>query len=70
MYLFLPSLILKTLHHTFYIPGLHLLPTQKQKPVTFSPSSHDLLGCGFKYFLFSSVFGEDYHFDEHIFQRG
>ena len=28
------------------------------------------LGGGFKYFLFSPLFGEDSHFDEHIFQRG
>ena len=25
---------------------------------------------GFKYFLFSSILGEDSHFDDHIFQRG
>ena len=29
-----------------------------------------LLGGGFKYFLLSHLFGEDSHFDEHIFQRG
>ena len=29
-----------------------------------------LLGGGFKYFVFSSLFGEDSQFDEHIFQRG
>ena len=28
------------------------------------------LGGGFKYFLFSPLFGEDSHFDEHIFQMG
>ena len=28
------------------------------------------LGVGFKHFLFSPLFGEDSHFDEHIFQRG
>ena len=28
------------------------------------------LGGGFKYFLFAPLFGEDSHFDEHIFQRG
>ena len=28
------------------------------------------LGGGFKYFLFSPLFGEDSHFDEHIFQSG
>ena len=27
-------------------------------------------GGGFKYFLFSPLFGEDSHFDEPIFQRG
>ena len=25
-----------------------------------------LLGRGFKYFLFSPLFGEDFHFDDHI----
>ena len=30
----------------------------------------DLLVDGFKYFLFSSLFGEDSHFDDHIFQMG
>ena len=29
-----------------------------------------LLGGGFKYFLCSPLFGEDSHFDEHIFQMG
>ena len=29
-----------------------------------------LLGGGFKYFLFSPLFGEDSHFDDHIFQMG
>ena len=28
------------------------------------------LGGGFKYFLFSPLFGEDFQFDEHIFQMG
>ena len=28
------------------------------------------LGGGFKYVLFSPLFGEDSQFDEHIFQRG
>ena len=28
------------------------------------------VGGGFKYFLFSSLVGEDSHFDEHIFQAG
>ena len=28
------------------------------------------LGGGFKYFLFSSLFGEMIQFDEHIFQMG
>ena len=28
------------------------------------------LGGGFKYFLFSSLLGEDSNFDEHIFQMG
>ena len=40
--------------------------------------SHDLqvtqmfnqLGGGFKYFLCSPLFGEDFQFDEHIFQMG
>ena len=29
-----------------------------------------VLGGGFKYFSFSSLLGEDSHFDEHIFQMG
>ena len=29
-----------------------------------------ILGGGFKYFLFSTLFGEDSQFDEHIFQVG
>ena len=29
-----------------------------------------LLGGGFKYFLFSTLFGEDSHFDDHIFRMG
>ena len=34
-------------------------------------SSHKVdLGGGFKYFLFSSLFGEMIQFDEHIFQMG
>ena len=28
------------------------------------------LGGGFTYFLFSPLFGEDSHFDDHIFQMG
>ena len=35
----------------------------------FSGPKH-FLGGGFKYFLLSPLFGEDFHFDEHIFQRG
>ena len=30
--------------------------------------NHACLGGGFKHFLFSSRFGEDSNFDEHIFQ--
>ena len=30
----------------------------------------DILGGGFKYFLFSPLPGEMIQFDEHIFQRG
>ena len=29
-----------------------------------------ILGGGFKYFFLSPLFGEDSHFDEHIFQMG
>ena len=28
------------------------------------------LGVGFRYFLFSLLFGEDVQFDQHIFQMG
>ena len=31
---------------------------------------HPFLGGGFKDFLFSPLFGEDFRFDEHIFQMG
>ena len=31
---------------------------------------HEKLGGGFTYFLFSSLLGEDFHFDKHIFQMG
>ena len=34
-------------------------------------SEHELDSSGFKYLLFSPrKFGEDFHFDEHIFQMG
>ena len=32
--------------------------------------SEKRLGGGFKIFVFSPLFGEDFQFDEHIFQRG
>ena len=32
--------------------------------------TYHYLGGGFKYVLFSPVFGEDFQFDDHIFQRG
>ena len=31
------------------------------------PNKNPVLGCGFRDFLFSPLFGEDSHFDEHIF---
>ena len=31
---------------------------------------HTNLGGGYEYVLFSSLFGEDFQFDEHIFQMG
>ena len=33
-------------------------------------SNQPKLGSGFKYFSFSPLFGEDFQFDDHIFQRG
>ena len=33
-------------------------------------SNYPKLGGGFKYLLFSPLFGEDFQFDEHIFQMG
>ena len=40
-------------------------------PLINGLSIHGLsIGGGFKYFLFSSLLGEDSHFDEHIFQMG
>ena len=42
-----------------------------RKEIWFKSSgNHDLPGGGFQYFLFSPLFGEDSHFDEHIFQMG
>ena len=41
-------------------------PNRKRK----QSSSNHYLGGGFKGFLYSPLFGEDSHFDEHIFQRG
>ena len=32
--------------------------------------TYHYLGGGFKYVLFSPLFGEDFQFDDHIFQRG
>ena len=31
---------------------------------------HEILGGGFKYVLFSPLFGEDVQFDEHVIQMG
>ena len=36
----------------------------------FPMSNKGELGGGLKYFSFSSLFGEDSHFDKHIFQMG
>ena len=51
-----------------------LPPTKKTIPQTKSIRSlfslNQNLGGGFKDFLFSPLFGEDSHFDVHIFQRG
>ena len=46
----------------------HLRP-KVASPLVFH-SYHSWLGGGFKYFLFSPLFGEDFQFDEHIFQMG
>ena len=37
-------------------------------PYKWSAVTPTYLGGGFKYFLFSPLFGEDFQFDEHIFQ--
>ena len=36
----------------------------------FSGAKETFLGGGFKYFLFLPLLGEDFQFDDHIFQRG
>ena len=38
--------------------------------VSFQGCIIDQLGGGFKHFLFSPLFWEDFQFDEHIFQMG
>ena len=62
----------------FSLLALVILPKEKkldtfmsevnQKKHTFGCKR--ILGGGFNYFLFSSLFGEDSHFDDHIFQMG
>ena len=47
-------------------PMLILLGQKKKTTV----SVYDYLVGGFKYFTFSPLFGEDFQFDEHIFQMG
>ena len=42
----------------------------KLYPVRESSIYQEHLGGGFKYVLFSPLFGEDFRFDEHIFQMG
>ena len=49
------------------VSGVYLVP---EKRPTVSCRENDELGGGFKYFLFSPLFGEDSRFDEHIFQMG
>ena len=45
-------------------------PCMMQKNTCNTSDAIDDLGGGFRYFLFPTLFGEDSHFDEHIFQRG
>ena len=55
----------------FIIPTLEFKgPNSREKMPTLSPQEKQKLGGGFKYFLFSSLLGEDSHFDEHIFSDG
>ena len=42
---------------------------KRSKKSLATKTTHEL-GGGFKYFLFSSLLGEDSHFDDHIFQMG
>ena len=54
-------------------PGWHwpLSPGNKGKGWVLATKYHELLGGGFTYiFLCSPLFGEDFHFDSHIFQIG
>ncbi len=44
---------------------------RRDQPQLVSSQQHDdTLGGGFKYFLFSPLFGEMIQFDDHIFQMG
>ena len=42
----------------------------RRKKKKFQVRAPRFVGGGFKYFLFSSLLGEDFQFDEHIFRMG
>ena len=46
------------------------IPTIHFQVLLLLVSGSVYLGGGFKYFLFSTLFREDSHFDDHIFQMG
>ena len=47
------------------VPSMALPIEESDKDMLYCnfPVSPENLGCGFKYFLFSPLFGEDSHFD-------
>ena len=49
---------------------IHLMTTSPKCTGNLDSNFNHHLGGGFKYVLCSPLFGEDSHFDEHIFQMG
>ena len=54
----------------YFKPLTLFLKDPHVKPVYFFRSKKTFLGGGFKYFFFLPLLGEDFQFDDHIFQRG
>ena len=56
--------------HVFHVTWSHSFDFEMKWYSKATMTSYELLGGGFKHFLFSSLVGEDSHFDQHIFQMG